>query len=51
MINLKDKSLISIPNLLSFYRIFTFPVVLYFAFSNNELIYFLLFLVDLITDF
>lgn len=50
MISLKDKSLISIPNLLSFYRIFTFPVVLYFAFSNNELIYFLLILVDLITD-
>jgi cardiolipin synthase len=50
MINLRDKSLYSIPNLLSFYRIFSFPAVLYFAFTKNELMYFLLILSDLITD-
>jgi cardiolipin synthase (CMP-forming) len=45
-----DKSFFSIPNLLSFYRIFSFPAVVYFAFKNNELIYFILLLIDLITD-
>jgi cardiolipin synthase len=46
----KDKSLFSIPNLLSFYRILSFPVVAYFAYMNNERIYFILLLIDLITD-
>lgn len=50
MIRFKDKSFYSIPNLLSFYRIFTFPLVLYFALSQNELIYFILILIDLISD-
>ena len=50
MIYLKDKSLYSIPNLLSFYRIISFPAVLYFALTRNELMYFILILIDLITD-
>jgi len=50
MIKLKDKSLYSIPNLLSAYRILTFPAVLYFAFTGKEQIYFILLLIDLITD-
>lgn len=50
MIRFKEKSFYSIPNLLSFYRIFTFPLVLYFALSQNELIYFILILIDLISD-
>jgi cardiolipin synthase (CMP-forming) len=47
---LRDKSLLSIPNILSFYRIITFPLVLYFAISHRELIYFVLLAIDLITD-
>ena len=50
MIHLKDKSLYSVPNLLSFYRIITFPIVLYYALSRNEQIYFVLLTIDLITD-
>jgi cardiolipin synthase len=50
MLELKDKSLFSIPNLLSFYRIITFPAVLYFALIGHERIYFILLLIDLITD-
>jgi len=50
MINLRDKSIYSIPNLLSFYRIVSFPAVLYFALTGNELLYFILILIDLITD-
>ncbi len=45
-----DKSILTVPNLLSFYRIFSFPVVLYFALARNESVYFILLLVNLVTD-
>lgn len=45
-----DKSILTVPNLLSFYRIFSFPVVLYFALAKNESIYFILLLINLVTD-
>lgn len=45
-----NKSILTIPNLLSFYRIFSFPVVLYFALTKRESIYFILLLINLITD-
>jgi len=50
MVNLKDRKLYSVPNLLSFYRIFTFPIVLYYTLISNELIYFILLTINLITD-
>jgi len=46
---IKEK-LITIPNILSFYRLITFPLVLYFLFSGNEK-YFAIFLcINLVTD-
>ena len=45
-----DKSILTVPNLLSFYRIFSFPVVLYFALAKNESVYFILLLINLVTD-
>jgi cardiolipin synthase (CMP-forming) len=46
----KNKSLFSIPNILSFYRILTFPLVLYFALTERELVFFILLVISLITD-
>lgn len=48
MINLKQN--INIPNILSLYRLLSFPVVLYFALSNKENIFVVLLVVNLITD-
>jgi CDP-diacylglycerol--glycerol-3-phosphate 3-phosphatidyltransferase len=45
-----DKSILTVPNLLSFYRIFSFPVVLFFALTKNESVYFILLLINLVTD-
>ncbi|MCX6222220.1 MAG: CDP-alcohol phosphatidyltransferase family protein [Bacteroidia bacterium] len=45
-----DKSILTVPNLLSFYRIFSFPVVLYFALAKSESVYFILLLINLVTD-
>lgn len=46
----KDKSIYNIPNSLSFYRIVSFPIVLYFVIINKELIFFILMLINLLTD-
>jgi len=48
MNNLKQK--ITIPNILSFYRLLSFPFVLYFAFSKQENIFVVLLVINLITD-
>src|SRR5674476_587142 len=45
-----NKSILTVPNLLSFYRILSFPVVLYFALTNRESVYFILLIINLITD-
>lgn len=45
---IKDK--LNIPNLLSAYRILAFPMVLYFALSENENLFVLFLIINLITD-
>jgi CDP-diacylglycerol--glycerol-3-phosphate 3-phosphatidyltransferase len=47
MINRKN---ITIPNILSFYRILSFPIVLIFALNNQEKIFVILLIINLITD-
>jgi cardiolipin synthase len=47
MIN-KDK--LSIPNILSAYRVLTFPIVLYFAISGRESLFAIMLIINLITD-
>jgi len=44
------RELLTIPNILSFYRIFSFPLVLYFAIGHEETIFVVLLVVNLITD-
>jgi len=44
------KEHINIPNFLSFYRLLSFPFVLYFAFKQQENIFVILLLINLITD-
>lgn len=50
MAKLTDKSILTIPNLLSFYRILSFPVIFYFAWTKQESVYFILLIISLITD-
>jgi cardiolipin synthase len=45
------KILFTIPNVLSFYRLISFPVVLYFILGNNERIFVILLIINLVTDF
>ena len=45
-----NKSVITIPNILSFYRLISFPIVLYFAIKQIENIFVILLMIDLITD-
>lgn len=47
MINRKH---ISVPNILSFYRLISFPIVLYFVLIQNEKVFILLLIINLITD-
>lgn len=51
MIKLGKKTLFSVPNMLSFYRIVTFPVVLYFILAHKETIFLILLIINLVTDF
>jgi cardiolipin synthase (CMP-forming) len=51
MIKLPKENLYTIPNILSFYRLFSFPLVLYFILANNERIFVILLIINLITDF
>ena len=45
------KELINIPNILSFYRLITFPLVLYLALAGLERAFVILFIINLLTDF
>jgi CDP-diacylglycerol--glycerol-3-phosphate 3-phosphatidyltransferase len=51
MIKLPKENLYTVPNILSFYRLISFPVVLYFILANNESIFVILLIINLITDF
>ncbi len=44
------KEIYTIPNLLSFYRLITFPLVAAFAFTDQELLFAIFFCIGLITD-
>jgi cardiolipin synthase (CMP-forming) len=44
------KSLINIPNILSFYRILVFPIILWVAFNRQETVFVFLLITNLITD-
>lgn len=45
-----DKNYINIPNILSFYRLITFPLVMYLALTLKETTYVILLVINLITD-
>jgi len=45
-----DKKLLTIPNILSFYRIASFPFVLYLAMRHNEKLFVLFLVINLATD-
>jgi cardiolipin synthase (CMP-forming) len=51
MIKLPKQNLFTVPNILSFYRILSFPVVLYFILTGKETIFVILLIINLITDF
>ncbi len=44
------RNILTIPNMLSAYRILTFPLILYFAINNQENLFAVLLIVNLITD-
>lgn len=50
MDSIKLKGKINIPNVLSFYRLISFPAVLYFAFAEMQSIFVSLLVINLITD-
>ncbi len=48
---LPDKeNIFNVPNLLSFYRLLTFPVILYFVASGNEKLFSIFLCINLVTD-
>lgn len=47
---MKNKKIINIPNALSFYRILSFPLVLYLAVTNKEQLFVIFLMINLFTD-
>lgn len=47
---LKKEKIYTIPNIISFYRLITFPYVLWLAFSGNEQLFAIFLIINLITD-
>ena len=47
----QNERILTIPNMLSFYRLLAFPVVLYFIFTGNERLFVILLIISLMTDF
>ena len=41
---------LNVPNVLSFYRLISFPVVLFFILTNRESVFVILLIINLITD-
>ena len=50
MLNVRNKDLLTAPNILSLYRLFSFPVVLYFIVTKNQPVFVSLLIFNLITD-
>jgi cardiolipin synthase (CMP-forming) len=51
MNKMRGKRLLTIPNVLSFYRLIVFPVILYFIIQGDERLFVILLIISLITDF
>jgi cardiolipin synthase (CMP-forming) len=47
---MQKKSLINVPNILSFYRIITFPFILYFILTGRENLFAIFIIINLVTD-
>jgi cardiolipin synthase (CMP-forming) len=47
---LRNKQLYTIPNILSFYRLLTFPLILFFAATKQEQLFVILLVINLVTD-
>jgi CDP-diacylglycerol--glycerol-3-phosphate 3-phosphatidyltransferase len=47
---MEKERIINIPNLLSFYRLLVFPLILFFVFSGNEKLFSIFLCINLITD-
>ena len=47
---MSKNNLLTVPNILSFYRLLTFPWVLYLALSGHEYLYVIFLVINLITD-
>lgn len=45
-----NKSLINVPNILSFYRLLSFPFLLWIAIAENEKLFAILLVINLVTD-
>ncbi len=45
------KKIITIPNLLSFYRLLAFPLILWFIISGKERLFAIFLIINLVTDF
>ena len=50
MYGFDKKKHLNVPNILSFYRLFSFPFVLFFILTNRESIFVILLVINLITD-
>ncbi len=47
---MKRRDLFTVPNLLGFYRLFMFPVILYFIFTGKESLFAIFLVINLLTD-
>lgn len=47
---MKKENLINVPNFLSLYRLLSFPLIMYFVFSDNERLFTIFLIINLITD-
>lgn len=49
-IKVKGENILNLPNLLSLYRLLVFPLILYFAFSDNEYWFIVFICISLVSD-
>jgi len=47
---MKKENIYNVPNFLSFYRLLTFPLVLYFIYTGEENLFAIFLCVNLVTD-
>jgi len=50
MWNIKQKELFTLPNILSLYRLLSFPFILYFVLEMSRAVFLVLFIISLLTD-